>query len=358
MPYCRRCGAKLEDYARFCHNCGTQIISYVAPAQPVVPKKPWYKDIWIVTTVVLVAILISAAIVVVLAVAPFSSWNISRSLEDDTPNVNTVNLNFETNIGRVDISTLKISDNNIGIYVEAGGSKGLFGGTDIPVSISFENQTSGDVLTIYSKVIVENEFSDRSNVICQIYVSPDLFLNLNVTSETGQVSFNGDETTNIESLCLQTTTGNVQAHLQGNVTFGGNISLKTVTGTVHHRMSETNIIDNCTLNLQSTTGSIYLDIIQTIAIQGSVKVVTNTSTGSINLGLEIDNSVGAKITSQINGIGNIYTDVNHFSGNKSPIQSNNYPSTNNIEINNAIKDFGDIKIQATYKSAITPILLN
>ncbi len=363
MPFCRRCGAQLEENARFCPKCGTPVVTYLPPppvstASPR-PPKPWRKDPYVLAAIGLVVIIVLALLIVALLFAPFSTWDMGRTLEDNTPNVNTVNLNFQTNIGRININTLKIAENNIGIYIQANGSRGVFGNSgEIPLRISFENQTVGNVLTVDSIVTVENRFSSRANVDIQIFLDPALNLNLNVTSVRGQVSFTADKPTTIQALNLKGITGEVQANLQENVTLAGDISLKTTTGEVNFRMSQTNIQTNSTLDLQSTTGSVTMDIAQTKTLPGNLQVNADTVTGSINVGLRIDGGVSAKITSQTGALGSIRVDVNNFSGNKSPLQSNNYPAATNININNNVRGIGDVNIQATYQTMVTPTIMN
>ncbi|MCL4429964.1 MAG: hypothetical protein M1167_04345, partial [Chloroflexi bacterium] len=78
--------------------------------------------------------------------------------------------------------------------------------------------------------------------------------------------------------------------------------------------------------------------------------------GSVNVGLQIDGAVGAKIISQTN-LGSIHSNLQHFSGSQSPIQSDNYPAASNIEINNRT-NLGSININAAYQSSVTPAIRN
>lgn len=353
MPYCRRCGAQIEENARFCYKCGTQVAAYVVPPSPV-KSTPIHKDPFLLAVIGLVIILVTVLIVVVVLLVPVSPWNISESLEDKTPNVNTLNLNFDTNIGQVNVATMKVGESNVYIYVKVDGSRGIFGETDIPVTILFDNKTAGGVLNVTSKVQLGSQLVSQANVVVNIYVDPELTLNLNVTSTTGQVSFTGDKPAEIGTLNLQTTTGTTQAHLHGNINVLGDISLKTTTGEVHCRMSEVNIMKNCSLNLESTTGSVYMDLTQTKNIHGNMKVDIATTTGSINIGLTIDNDIGAAITSQVGSFGNVFAETNNFSGEKTLLQSNNYPAGTNIEIENNVTGFGDINIHADYRADATP----
>jgi hypothetical protein len=95
-----------------------------------------------------------------------------------------------------------------------------------------------------------------------------------------------------------------------------------------------------------------MNISETKTMQGDLSVEADTNTGAINVNLIVDGGVGAKITSQVNGFGNIYTDVTHFNGDKSPLQSDNYPAASNIEISNCISGFGDVNVNAVYKSQV------
>lgn len=352
MPYCRNCGEKIEDDARFCQKCGTPVGSYPsAPPTPVTPAKPAVplrKDPLVIGAIVLIAIVLTAAIVVAFLAAPFNTWEMSRSLEDSAANVKTLFLNFETNIGSVDVTPLKVANNNIGIYVQANGSQSVIGGGEVPVSISFDNQTVGNVLTINSRVNVEERYSMRANVRIQVFVDPALDANLNVTSQAGQVSLTGDKNLTLQSLNLQTSAGTVQANLQ-NVTVTGNISLATSAGTVHYRMNEVKVLGNETISLKSNAGSVNVDITQTKTMQGNLQVNAQTNLGSVNVGVVVDGDVAAKLISHTS-LGSInVARANNFSGNQSPIQSNNYPAAGNIEIDSST-NLGSISIDADYRS--------
>lgn len=354
MPYCQRCGNPLDENARFCPKCGTPVATTVPPATavPVKPPKPLHKDPLVIGGIALIAILLSAVIVAALLIAPISTWNYGTPYTDSTPGVRNLNLNFHSDIGRVNVMTTQTGNSNILIYVSGNGSRGILGGSAIPLNVTFSNQTVGDTLTVDSAVTVTGSLSAMASVDIQIFVNPNLNLNLNVTSNTGKVSFNADKATTIQGLRLHTTAGEVEAQLQSNVTVAGNITLSTTTGAVNYRMSETNIVGNNTLALHSTTGTVTMDITQTKTLQGNLSVDAETTTGSINVGVGIDGGVAAKILSQTPAFGDINTHLNNFQGNKTQIQSPNYPAVSNIEINNRVTGLGSINIQANYKTNI------
>jgi hypothetical protein len=313
--------------------------------------KPIKNDPVMIAAIALIAILVVGVVVVALLAVPFSSVNFGQSYQDNTANVNKLNLNFQSDVAQVNVITHNVSNNNFVITLEGSGSKGIFGGgNDSPVQVTFNNETVNGVLTVTAKVAESTAFS-RLNVVCNIYVNPALTLNLNVTSQAGQVSLTADKPTTIEFLNLQASAGAVQANLQ-NVTVAGNVTLKTQAGSVNFRMSQVNVEGNNTVTLQTNAGSVDMDITETKTLQGNLQVNALTDLGSINLGLIIDGGVGAKIISQTN-LGSINPNLQNFSGNKSPIQSNNYPAASNIEINNRT-NLGSININAAYQSSVTP----
>ncbi len=351
MPYCRKCGTRLDADARFCQKCGTPVLTY-APPPP--PPRPYRRSPVTVVVIAVIAILIVVVVVAVVAFAPLSPFNFSSTNQDSHSGINTLNLNFQASNAQVNVLTENVTDKNILVWVYATGSKGILS-PGKPIEVAFIKETANDVLTINSKV-TQTAISNVK-VTCNIYVNPALNLNLNVTSETGQVSLTADSAAKLQSVTLNSNTGEVQANLQNNVTVWGNVTLKTQTGNIFYRMDQANTIGNQTVALQSSTGSISPDITQTKVFGGNLLVNAQTSTGTINLGLQIDGYVGARIVSQTN-LGTIrLQNVQSFSGNKSPIQSNNYPSTCNIDIINHT-ELGGINIDAAYLGSNGPVIKN
>jgi hypothetical protein len=134
------------------------------------------------------------------------------------------------------------------------------------------------------------------------------------------------------------------------------MTVRTQAGTVDFQTNQIIIKGNNTVDLHSNAGSVNMDITQTKSHQGNLQINAVTELGSVNVGLVIDGDVGAKIVSQAN-LGSINLDVQHFSGNQSPIQSDNYPAVSNIEINSRT-NLGSININADYQSIITPSVRN
>lgn len=322
---------------------------------PAAPARPLRKEPLVIAAIALIAILVAAVIVSVVVFSPVYPVNFNQTNQDNHPNINTLNLNFQAGTAQVDIVTQNITDKNILIITSAVGSRGIFGSNDL-IQVTFDNQTENNELTVTAKVTDTNgPFTRNIHVTCTIYVNPALNLNLNVTTQAGKITLNAEKHTTIQSVNLQANAGNVEAILQ-NATIAGNLSLKTQAGSVYFGMSQANVQGNQTVNLHSNAGSISMDITQTKSLQGNLQVNAITELGSINVGLSIDGNVGAKIISQTN-LGSIHADLQHFSGNQSPIQSDNYPAASNIEINNRT-NLGSININAAYQSSSGPSIRN
>ena len=355
LPFCRRCGTKLDDYARFCQKCGTPVVP-VAHAAPAKPDRPLRKEPLVIGAMVLIAILVAAVIASAIIFAPFSPINFNQTNQDNHSGITTLNLNFQANTAQVTIITQNISSQNILIKTSADGSRSIFGSAN-PIEVTFTNQTAGNMLTINSKVTEGNEFSTTGtlHVSCAIYVNPALKLNINVTTQAGSISLISEKPTTFQSINLHANAGEVQANLQ-NVTIAGDVSLYTQAGIVNFGVRQATLKGNQTVTLHSNAGSVGMDITQSKTLQGNLNVNAVTELGSVNVALQIEGNVGSKITSQTN-LGSIHLKVQNFSGNQSILQSDNYPAGSSIEINSR-SNFGSININATCQSSNGPIVRN
>ena len=168
LPFCRRCGTKLDDFARFCQKCGTPVETF-APVEPAKPDRPLRSEPLVIAAMLLIAILVAAVIVSAIIFAPFSPLSFSQTNQDSHSGINTLNLNFQANTAQVNIVTQNINNQNILINTSADGFRSIFGATK-PIEVTFTNQTAGNVLTINLKVTEGNEFPTTGtlHVTCAI----------------------------------------------------------------------------------------------------------------------------------------------------------------------------------------------
>ncbi len=92
MPYCRSCGTKLEENARFCHKCGTPVVTSVPPV-PAATMKPARNDPLFLVGIVIAAVVISAVIIGAIIFLVFFHVNFGQNNSNQS-NFNTLNLIF------------------------------------------------------------------------------------------------------------------------------------------------------------------------------------------------------------------------------------------------------------------------
>lgn len=92
MPYCRKCGAQLEDNSRFCHKCGTQVVTFVS-AVAVLSSSKTKKSSFSPLIFVLIGIIVVAVLVGVFAFLAFNQLNSNTVNNGNQTNVNKINFN-------------------------------------------------------------------------------------------------------------------------------------------------------------------------------------------------------------------------------------------------------------------------
>ena len=244
---------------------------------------------------------------------------------------------------------------DIVIYTSASGSTGV-GNSNGPVQISFSNQTVGSTLTVNSKVSTSGVFGATAKVTCDIYLNPDLFLNVNVTTDTGQINLNETQQATFQSLTLKSTTGEITTDLQNGATIAGEMSIKSTTGAVMFTMNQTKVVGNRMFNVQTTTGKVDMQFMENSAFGENLQINASSNTGEIDLSVNLNNDAGAKIQPQTD-TGQININLNNFLDTNSLIESYNYPAQTNFLIS-LQTNVGSININAAYESSAGPIISN
>jgi hypothetical protein len=354
MSYCRKCGAKLDEDARFCRICGSTVetpsTARRAPARRL--SAPF-----IIPVIILIAVLLVAFLFAVFAFVPLHSVNFSQSSFAPTaPGIDTVNLNFDADVADVNVIPTDLPNQLAKVEVFATGSTGLFGSTTQPVKTSFNSETLGNILTVTSAVSRTETWpvSLDLKVTCNVYLDRNAVLNVHARTSVGKVTLNSEVPVVFSGINLRSTTGNVATNLSNLVVLTRDISvsyisLSTTTGSVQFTWNNVKVSGNIAVNLATTTGSVTADFTHNSVLAENVSVDARTTTGSVNIGMSSSGDVGAQITSQTS-VGSISTDVQNFNGNKSPIYSSNYPATSNFLVN-AQTTTGSIHITAAYQGA-------
>jgi hypothetical protein len=355
ISYCRKCGAKLDEDARFCRVCGAPVET--APTAQSAPVRRRHRAPFVIPVVILMAVLLVAFLFAFFAFIPLQSVNFSQSDSVPTvPRVNTVILNFDADVADVNVIPTDLPNQLVRIDVSATGSVGLFGSNTQPVKVSFSNETIGDTLIVTAGVSGTEMWPTSFNfkVTCNLYLDRNAVLNVNARTSVGKVTLDSEVPVVFSGLNLRSTTGNVAVSLSDFAVLTQDISvsyvsLTTTTGSVQFTWNNVQVSGKIAVNLATTTGSVTADFTQNGALASNVSVDAKTTTGSANLGMSISGNVGAQVTSHTS-LGSISTDMQSFNGDKSSLASSNYPARGNFVVDEQTTT-GSIHITATYQGA-------
>jgi hypothetical protein len=349
MPYCRKCGAKLDEDARFCHVCGTPVVP-VATTRPTAPtrRRPFY----ILPVAILIAVLLSARVIGALFFLPFYPVHFNQTNHVPEADVDNLLVDFQADVAHVNIFFENLSGNMVMLNVTADGNVGIFDDPNRVLNVTFNHQTANNSAIVIASISRATRWPllYNLNVNCDVYIDPSANLSLYVRSSVGDIVMNADANMTLQDLDLETATGSVDVSLSKGVIIRGIVSLKTTTGSVQFRMDKADVSGNVSVNLQSTIGSVNVDLTENQKLSGNVTVSARTTIGGVNLSMVIDDDVGARIESHAD-LGEIKVDVQKFSGNQTFLQSDNYPAGSNFLVNLRTTT-GGININATYESSV------
>ena len=351
MPYCHKCGAKLDENARFCPVCGTPVSSVSPAEKTAMPQRKSQrarKTTFPLVGIVLIAILVISVVGVVIAFAPFQPISFSQSNEATAGNVDTLNLIVEADVADVNVMMKDLPGNQrAAVNVSATGWRGIFG-TDQPLALRFNEDTNNSTFT-YSVNVSRSEtwmIFNTLNVNLDVFVDPSVKLDITVHTVTGSIAMNASTDATIQNLDLRANTGNVEAIVNGSVILSGDFSIQTTTGSVRLQWAEVKVMQSIPINVMTTTGSAEVNITQSRQFVGNVTLNAQTTTGGVNFAMHIQNEVGARISASTT-IGGVNVQQSGFDGNQSPLQSNSYPSGNNFIVLLSATT-GGIDINAVY----------
>ncbi len=342
MPYCWKCGAKLNEDARFCPNCGTPVASQVTEPERRRPMST--------LPVFLIALLVIAVIFVPLSFLPFRT--VGASELGDVPfqaGVDTVNLDFTADVARVNIAFEDLMEKLVAINVSATGRGGILISPDL-FELTFDSTIVNNVLTVTSRVDTVSHgwpWYSWLRVTCDLRIDPSMNISLNVKTSVGQIVMDTRAGVVLKSLSLEATTGAVEANLVKGVIVAGDISVKTTTGGVKFSWHNLIVVNNVLVNVKTTTGGVDVDVMQDKALLRNVTLKAEATTGGVAFAIDIQGDTGAKIESSTTTGGISVKRKVGFSGTKSPLQSNNYPAGNNFDVSLKTTT-GGINIDAKY----------
>jgi predicted nucleic acid-binding Zn ribbon protein len=344
MPYCWKCGTKLEEDAKFCPNCGAAVAQL-----PKIKDKRWKKMSLI--TAILVALILITGILCIITFLPVQAINLKESREVAyQSDVNMLDLDFSANIANVNLSFEELGDKLVVLNVSVTGKASIIASMK-PLNLIFQYNLTNHVLEVTSEAVTLNyglPWFYQLYVKCDIYIDPSLNTSLNIKTDVGEIIVNAKAEVDFDSLKLETTTGAITLDLAESISLAGNISIKTTTGKVELSWKNLIVRKKGLVDVKTTTGGIALNIMQRNKLFGNVTLKAEATTGGIDFIINIYGNVGAKIESNTTiGAINIRRKYG-FSGIPSILRSENYPAQNNFDVNLKTTT-GGIDINAGYK---------
>jgi len=345
LPFCKKCGAELDEDARFCPNCGTPVAPPVAEPERRI-KREERRPISTLA-IVLIALVVTAAVIVALAFLPVRAVDVSESR--DVPyqaGVDTLNLDFNADVAGVNVAFEDLVGKLVTLDVSATGRVGVFGSTDV-FNLTFDDAIVGNVLTVTSEVDTGLGWHPWLRVTCDIIIDPSMNTSLNVKTSTGGIVMSTQAGVVLNSLSLEATTGGVEANLVKDVVVAGDVSVKSTTGGAKFSWDNLIVTNDVLVNVKTTTGGVDVNVKQKVGLLGNVTLKAETTTGGVDFAIDIEDNIGAKIESSVTTGGIDIVRKDEFSGTGSLLRSTNYPAGSNFNVSLKTTT-GGIDIDAKY----------
>ena len=336
MSYCSKCGTEIDEDIAFCPTCGNSIRQSSTKMKQNNLERGTRKP-RSTLAVVLIILLVSTSIILAITFLPLRGVdvNASRSVPYQT-SVDTIALDFVADVARINVVFEDLEDNLVTLHLSILGNVGAFAPSSL-YDLAFEKTVVDNVLTVTSELDVADLVWPSSfmnlNVTCDLRIDYTLNASINIKTSVGRILADTRSGTVLTATSLETTTGSVEVTLVTGVILSDDISLTSTTGGV--KLNWNNIIakKDLQLDITTTTGSVDVDIEQDSRLQHEVTLNAAVKTGGVDLNIDLQGAVGAKIESTVTTGGiNIERQIG-FSGTNAQLQSDNYPADSDFEVN-------------------------
>lgn len=352
MPYCSKCGAKVDEDVAFCPTCGTSIRQSATKMVQSRLERGARRPLSTLA-IVLIVLLVSASIIVAITFLPLRGVdvNASRSVPYQT-GVDTIALEFVADVARINVAFEDLEDNLVTLHLSILGNVGAFAPSSL-YDLAFEKTVVDNVLTVTSELDVADLVWPLSfmnlNVTCDLRIDYALNASINIKASVGRIVVDTRSGTVLTDTSLETTTGGVEATLAVGVILSGDISVTSTTGGVKLNWNNVLATKDLLVDVTTTTGGVDVDIKQDARLQHDVTLNAAAITGGVDFTIDLQGAVGAKIESAVTTGGiNIDRQIG-FSGTNAQLQSDNYPTYINFEAHLQTTT-GGIKINAKHTS--------
>lgn len=276
-------------------------------------------------------ILITAIVLGAMAFAPVENFSRESdwSYENDDA-IEKLTLVVEAEVCEVEVSFNDLDGKLVDVSIDVDGRSGYLGG-EPDISYGVETHRDGKNITVTVTLDMETGPTiayDDSNIVVRIDRSVPTFLDLDV--DVGDVVVRVPGNASLTGAAMHTDVGGLRMNLEeGSMVLGDLLFLADV-GSVNLDSANANFADGIVVSAETGTGSVYLDVEQTMVSTGNFTIDCHADVGSVYLTLMVEGDVSAEITSQAN-VGDIETDLAGFSGMDVHLVSDNHPDIRSIE---------------------------
>ncbi len=171
--------------------------------------------------------------------------------------------------------------------------------TDIKYAIEVYATTGNVETTIPKNSDVESLYIETTTGNSIINLEELSIGSFQVEATTGNPSIYAKKVNLTSGITADTTTGNLRLNLS-NCLLGGDINAKVITGNLHFNSYNTRITGDLIWDLDATTGDIRCDIVQKVELGGDIQGDWEVTTGNINIDyLDTLSIVGASFSGTI-----------------------------------------------------------
>lgn len=298
--------------------------------------------------VIAVLILVVSALVLIL-VLPIKPIDITQHREVPVQEgVENIDLDLVGNLGTVEVNFDALENELITVDVHVTGTIGIFDRAE-EYNLSFDYSVLDSTLVVDVDLEPTDLFKTVSflDIYCEVVINKELRADLSVVTNTGKVILTTAQYVNITGANLDTNTGSVEAYLRSGTVLSNNITMSTNTGSVDLRWEDIILSGNASIFLSTNTGSVGMEIRQTVPLGHGSEISGTTVTGGVAIDIVVRGNISSTIDWTVN-VGS--TDINRnigFTQTGNHLQSENYPSSENIAIN-AATNTGGVDIWAEW----------
>ena len=330
LPYCKNCGAKLDESAKYCHLCGTSVSKVMTVERATERGRPTNFFGFI-----LIAIILAVVGYGFVSFLPIRSVDVheNRSVPHQV-GVEAVVVDLTVDVGHVNVSFSDLGDNAVTFSLSVSGHGSLL--SSQPYTLTFEQSTEGNVLTVTSEVSTSVLHSWLSlnflDVECNLIIDKSLNTTITVKTGTGAISFGTVNGVVLNSMWLETSTGAIGVSFAENTILTGDITVKTVTGAQSITWRNVVAERDVAVSVESVTGAVSVDVEQDGRLRSHIGLGVEVTTGAISLVLDLRGDASGRVTSSTTlGLVDVQRS-DGFTGSSTQLQSDNYPSDSQFDI--------------------------